>query len=166
MTAIDQRSFRDVMGRFATGVVLVTAVDDGEPVGFAAQSFLSLSLEPPLVGVCPARTSSSWPRIRSASHYCINVLGADQEGLCRAFARSGADKYAGVDWSPGVDGAPRIAGSLAWIECTLEAEHDAGDHTIAVGRVCTLTTPDGAAADPLLFFTGAYGRFAAFTGET
>ena len=165
MTPIDQRSFRDVMGRFATGVVLVTAIDEGEPVGFAAQSFVSLSLEPPLVGLCPARSSTSWPRIRSAGHYCINILGADQEDLCSAFARSGADKYAGVDWSPGIDGAPRIAGSLAWIECALEAEHEAGDHTIAVGRVRTLTTPDGAVADPLLFFTGAYGSFAAFTGQ-
>jgi flavin reductase (DIM6/NTAB) family NADH-FMN oxidoreductase RutF len=155
----DQRAFRDVMGRFCTGVVLVTGVHDGEPVGFAAQSFVSLSLEPPLVGVCPATTSSSWPRIRASGHFCINVLGAGQKPLCDAFARSGGDKYAGVSWTPAPSGSPRIEGTLAWIDCALEAEHEAGDHTIAVGRVTSLEATTGA-PEPLLFFTGAYGRYA------
>mgnify|MGYP006275681739 CR=1 FL=1 len=160
MSEFDQRALRDVMGRFCTGVVLVTALDGTEPVGFAAQSFVSLSLAPPLVGVCPALTSTSWPRIRGAGHFCINVLGADQKPLCDAFARSGGEKYAGVDWAPGPGGAPHIAGALAWIDCDLEAEHEAGDHTIAVGRVRALQAA-GADGLPLLFYTGAYGRFAA-----
>lgn len=162
LSAIDQGVFRDTMGRFCTGVVLVTGMDGAEPVGFAAQSFVSLSLDPPLVAVCPALTSSSWPRVRASGHFCINVLGADQKMLCDAFARSGGDKYAGIAWTAAPSGSPRIDGVLAWIDCDLEDEHEAGDHTIAVGRVRALEAaadrPD--AADPLLFFTGAYGRFA------
>jgi flavin reductase (DIM6/NTAB) family NADH-FMN oxidoreductase RutF len=160
VSAIDQRAFRDTVGRFCTGVVLVTGVDDGEPVGFAAQSFVSLSLDPPLVALCPAITSSSWPRIRGSGHFCINVLGADQKALCDAFARSGGDKYAGVSWSGAPSGSPRIDGVLAWIDCALEAEHEAGDHTIAIGRVAAFEACDGDLA-PLLFYTGAYGRFTA-----
>lgn len=158
MSEIDQRVFRDTMGRFGTGVVLVTAIDGDEPVGFAAQSFVSLSLDPPLVALCPARTSTSWPRIRAAGRFCINVLADDQLRLCEAFATRGGDKYAGVAWTPAPSGAPRIEGVLAWIDCALEAEHDAGDHTIAVGRVGALeATSKGA---PLLFFAGNYGHFA------
>ena len=162
MSEIDQRAFRDTLGRFCTGVVLVTAVDGADPVGFAAQSFVSLSLDPPLVAVCPARTSSSWPRIRAAGRFCINVLGADQRALCDAFARSGGDKFAGVPWTPAPSGAPRIDDVLAWIDCDLEVEHDAGDHTIAVGRVRALEA--GRDAAPLLFFAGGYGRFDALAG--
>lgn len=161
MSAIDQRAFRDTVGRFCTGVVLVTGVDEGQPVGFAAQSFVSLSLDPPLVALCPALTSSSWPRIRASGHFCINVLGADQKALCDAFARSGGDKYAGVSWSAAPSGSPRIDGVLAWIDCAFETEHEAGDHTIAIGRVGALEAREGDLA-PLLFFTGAYGRFAPF----
>ena len=162
LAAIDQRVFRDTMGRFCTGVVLVTGMDGDTPVGFAAQSFVSLSLDPPLVAVCPATTSSSWPRIRASGHYCINVLGADQKALCDAFACSGGDKYEGVSWTPAPSGSPRIAGVLAWIDCDLDAEHDAGDHTIAVGRVRAFEAAEDrpVGADPLLFFTGSYGRFA------
>lgn len=151
------------MGRFATGVVLVTGVDDGEPVGFAAQSFVSLSLDPPLVAVCPARTSTSWPRVRAGGRFCINVLAADQKPLCDAFARSGGDKFAGVDWRPGVTGAPVVEDVLAWVDCELEAEHEAGDHTIAVGRVRDLAVRE-AEGEPLLFFEGNYGAFAPLAG--
>jgi flavin reductase (DIM6/NTAB) family NADH-FMN oxidoreductase RutF len=157
---MEPRQFRDTMSRFATGVVLVTGVDDGVPVGFAAQSFVSLSLDPPLVAVCPARTSTSWPRVRASGHFCINVLGADQKPLCDAFARSGGDKFAGVGWRPGVTGAPIVDDVLAWVDCELEAEHEAGDHTIAVGRVRELAAREGEAA-PLLFFGGGYGGFSA-----
>lgn len=106
-----------------------------------------------------ARTSTTWPRIASAGVFCVNVLGADQGTLCRSFAVSGADKFAGVehDAAP-VTGSPRIAGAPAWVDCTIHAVHTGGDHLIVVGRVEALGTGDGE-APPLLFHKGAFGRF-------
>ena len=139
-------------------MVAVTGIDDGQPVGFAAQSFTSLSLDPPLVAVCPALSSTSWPRIRSGGVYCINILGEDQRAVCDVFAASGGDKFARLAWRPGATGAPILDGVIAYIDCTIEVEHDAGDHTIAVGRVVDLATLD-ATRGGLLFFRGAYGHF-------
>ncbi len=158
MTEIDGRRFRTTLGQFCSGVVIATGCLDGVPAGFAAQSFTSLSLDPPLVGLCPAKTSTSWPRLRDSGRFCINILAADQKPVCDLFAKSGIDKFASIDWRPGVTGSPIITGALAYIDCELVAEHDAGDHTIAVGRVLDLdiANPEGA---PLLFFRGAYGQF-------
>ncbi|WP_262505800.1 flavin reductase family protein [Streptomyces sp. TRM68367] len=159
---VSQRAFRDVLGAFATGVTVITAppADGGpSPAGFACQSFSALSLDPPLVAFMVGRTSTTWPRIARAGLFCVNVLGAAQGELCRAFAVSGADKFAGVayDAAP-VSGAPRLAGSLAWIDCTIHAVHTGGDHLIVVGRVDALGTaaddPDG----PLLFHRGRFAR--------
>jgi len=157
----DQKDFRTTMGQFCTGVVVATAAasgPDGEPAGFVAQSFVSLSLDPPLIAICPAKSSSSWPKLRAAGAFCVNMLHAGQVDLCTQFAQSGGDKFKGVDWRPGSTGAPILAESLAWIECQLHDEVEAGDHTIAIGRVVGYerTAP---AADPLLFFRGAYGSF-------
>jgi 3-hydroxy-9,10-secoandrosta-1,3,5(10)-triene-9,17-dione monooxygenase reductase component len=149
---------RDVLGHFATGVVVVTArAADGTPLGFTCQSFASLSLDPPLVSFAPARTSSTWPRIREAGTFCVNVLAEDHRDLSIGFARSGGgvDKFAGVDWFPAPSGAPVLEGVSAWIDCTLWAEHDGGDHTIAVGRVHDLGADPGRL--PLLFYRGGYG---------
>jgi 3-hydroxy-9,10-secoandrosta-1,3,5(10)-triene-9,17-dione monooxygenase reductase component len=158
MSEFDGRRFRDTLARFCSGVVIATGCVRGEPAGFAAQSFTSLSLDPPLVALCPARTSASWPRLREAGSFCINVLAASQQSVCEQFARSGIDKFAGLSWRPGVTGSPILEGGLAYIDCNLEAEHEAGDHTIAIGRVLDLgiLDPEGA---PLLFFRGRYGRF-------
>lgn len=158
MTEIDGRRFRTTLGQFCSGVVIATGCLDGVPAGFAAQSFTSLSLDPPLVGLCPAKTSTSWPRLRDSGRFCINILAADQKPVCDLFAKSGIDKFASIDWRPGLTGSPIITGALACIDCELVAEHDAGDHTIAVGRVLDLdiANPEGA---PLLFFRGAYGQF-------
>ena len=158
MTEIDGRAFRDVMGQFCTGVVVATGCHDGEPAGFAAQSFLSLSLDPPLVGLCPAKTSTSWPKLRDSGHFCINVLAAEQKAVCDVMAQSGIDKFAALNWRPGKTGSPVIDDALAFIDCELTAEHEAGDHTIAVGRVVDIQVVD-AARPPLLFFRGAYGQF-------
>ena len=157
---IEGRLFRDTMSRFCTGVVVAAGCHDGVPAGFAAQSFLSLSLDPPLVALCPARTSTSWPAIRDSGSFCINVLSAAQKSVCDAFARSGGDKFAGLDWHPGVTGSPVLDGVVAYVDCDLEAEHDAGDHTIAIGRVRDLGVLD--AESPLLFFRGGYGSFQSF----
>ncbi len=158
MTDIDQRVFRDTLGSFCTGVVAVTGMDNGQPVGFAAQSFTSVSLDPPLVAVCPGKGSTSWPRIRAGGCFCINILGEDQRTICDTFARTGIDKFAEFGWRTGVTGAPILERVIAYIDCRLEVEHDAGDHTIAVGRVVDLATLDDGRGG-LLFFRGSYGRF-------
>lgn len=156
---VGQAEFRRVLGSFASGVVVVTAAaTDGEtgPAGFACQSFSSLSLDPPLVAFMVGRTSTSWPRIARAGAFCVNVLAAHQGELCRGFAVSGADKFAGVayDAAP-ASGAPRLAGALAWIDCTIHAVHTGGDHLIVVGRVDALGASDEDRA-PLLFHKGQF----------
>ena len=158
MSEIDGRRFRGTLGQFCSGVVIATGCLEGAPAGFAAQSFTSLSLDPPLIGLCPAKTSTSWPRLRDSGRFCINILAADQKPVCDLFAKSGIDKFASINWRPGVTGSPIIAGVLAFIDCELVAEHDAGDHTIAVGRVLDLDIVNAEGA-PLLFFRGAYGQF-------
>ncbi|MGC0402565.1 3-hydroxy-9,10-secoandrosta-1,3,5(10)-triene-9,17-dione monooxygenase reductase component [Streptomyces sp. SAI-126] len=151
---LDPAEFRRVLGNFATGVTVITAPGT-PPAGFACQSFSSLSLDPPLVAFMVGRTSATWPRIARAGVFCVNVLGADQDGLCRAFAVSGADKFAGVTHTPApVSGSPRLAGTLAWIDCTIHAVHTGGDHLIVVGRVDALGT--GEDGQPLLFHRGRF----------
>ena len=157
---VDQTEFRRVLGTFATGVTVITApaaADESGPAGFACQSFSSLSLDPPLVAFMVGRTSTTWPRIARAGVFCVNVLGAGQGELCRAFAVSGADKFAGVayDAAP-VSGSPRLAGAAAWIDCTIHAVHTGGDHLIVVGRVNALGAAEP--GDPLLFHRGRFGR--------
>ena len=156
--AVSPAAMRDVLGHFATGVVVVTArAADGTSLGFTCQSFASLSLDPPLVSFAPALTSSTWPRIREVGTFCVNVLAEDHRDLSVGFARSGGgvDKFAGVDWCPAPSGAPVLEGVSAWIDCTLWAEHDGGDHTIVVGRVHDLGADP--ARLPLLFYRGGYG---------
>lgn len=148
------RAYRDALGRFCTGVAIVTGCERGELVGLAAQSFVSVSLEPPLVAFCPARTSTSWPRIRATGFFCINMLAADQQGLSEGFARRG--KVAAAPWTAKITGAPVLTDALAYVECALDAEHAAGDHAIAVGRVRGFGILRGD-APPLLFFGGGYG---------
>ncbi|MFF3330425.1 flavin reductase family protein [Streptomyces sp. NPDC002888] len=156
---LDQGDFRRVLGNFATGVTVVTApattADEG-PAGFACQSFTSLSLDPPLVAFMVGRTSTTWPRIARAGVFCVNVLSAHQGDLCRAFAVSGADKFTGVPYDPApASGSPRLAGTLAWIDCTIHAVHTGGDHLIVVGRVNALGAAEGDGA-PLLFHRGRF----------
>ncbi len=161
MAEIDTQLFRQTMGQFSTGVVVATACLGEEPVGFAAQSFVSLSLDPPLVALCPAKTSTSWPKMRESGSFCINMLTSEQQAVCDAFARSGGNKFEDLRWSAGVTGSPVLDGILAYVDCTLEAEHDAGDHTIVVGRVQKLEVV--ASGTPLLFFRGGYGTFEPLT---
>jgi len=158
MSGLDQARFREVLGHFATGVTIVTATEEGEPVGFSCQSFSALSLDPPMVILAPAKTSTSWPRIAEAGAFCVNILGEHQEALCRNFAISGADKFEGVAWSAGTTGAPVIKGSLASIECNLGAIYDGGDHELVTGHVVAMEVGDGS---PLLFYRSGFGRFVA-----
>ncbi|MGY2001459.1 flavin reductase family protein [Blastococcus sp. SYSU DS1024] len=152
---VDPRLMRDVLGHFASGVTVVTADTPGGPIGFTCQSFSSLSLDPPLVALAPARTSRTWARLREIGRFCVNVLAEGQDAVSQNFARSGADKFAGVPWTPSPQGSPVLDDVVAWIDGELWAEYDGGDHTIVVARVLDL----GAAPDrrPLLFHRGAYG---------
>ncbi|MEV6998697.1 flavin reductase family protein [Streptomyces sp. NPDC093982] len=168
---VPQAEFRRVLGNFASGVAVVTAPatatatdpqvtadapQGAAPAGFACQSFSSLSLDPPLVAFMVGRTSTTWPRIARAGVFCVNVLSAGQGELCRAFAVSGADKFAGVTYDAApVSGSPRLAGTLAWIDCTIHAVHTGGDHLIVVGRVDALGASEGDEA-PLLFHKGRF----------
>ena len=158
--AIDTARFRQVLGHFCSGIVIVTGMNDGEPVGLTCQSFSSVSLEPPLVLFCPGKTSSSWPRIRESGAFAINVLSAKQEDISRVFATKEPDKFRGIGWKPGATGSPILTDVLAAIDCRVESEHEAGDHTIVVGRVSELHITDDHPG-PLLFYRGGYGRFEA-----
>ena len=149
---------RDVLGHFVSGIVVVTAAGNEGPLGFTCQSFTSLSLDPPLVSLAPARTSTTWPRIRAVGAFCVNVLAAEHEDVSAVFARSGVDKFAGVAWTAGPSGAPVLEGVSARIDCALWAEYDGGDHTIAVGRVRDLGADP--AHPPLLYYRGRYGATA------
>ena len=158
----EPRRFRQVLGHFGTGVTVITTADEDGPAGFACQSFAAVSLDPPLVLFCPSRESATWPRIARAGHFCANVLSADQRELARAFGVSGAtgaDKFAGLRWSPSSSGAPILDGTLTWVGCAVEAVHEAGDHYVVLGRVTELG--DCVAGPPLLFYRGRYAQTAA-----
>jgi 3-hydroxy-9,10-secoandrosta-1,3,5(10)-triene-9,17-dione monooxygenase reductase component len=154
---VDSAHFRAVLGHFATGIAIVTGLSDGEPAGLTCQSLVSLSLDPPLVAFCPAKRSTSWQRIARSASFCANILTEEQEELSRVFATSGADKFRGVGWRSAETGSPILADVLAWVDCRIEATHDAGDHQIIIGRVVDLeAAPRGR---PLLAYRGGYGRF-------
>ena len=157
MTGLDQARFREVLGHFATGITIVTALEDGAPVGFTCQAFAALSLDPPMVLLAPARSSTSWPRIAQAGAFCVNILEEHQEVLCRAFAVSGGDKFEGIGWTPGITGSPVLEGSLATVECRLGDIFDGGDHELVTGHVVAMEIGDGS---PLLFYRSGFGRFA------
>ena len=146
-------AFRDVLGHFASGVTIVTAVDEVGPVGFTCQAFSSLSLDPPMVALAPGKSSTSWPRIARAGAFCVNILEEQQRELCQQFARTGEDKFANVTWEPGITGAPILKGVLAYVECELGMVHDAGDHELVTGRVRALGTGTGR---PLVFYRGKF----------
>jgi 3-hydroxy-9,10-secoandrosta-1,3,5(10)-triene-9,17-dione monooxygenase reductase component len=158
VASLDQARFREVLGHFATGVTIVTACEEGVPVGFSCQSFSALSLDPPMVLLAPAKSSTSWPRIAEAGAFCVNILADDQEAICLNFAVSGGDKFVGVEWTAGTTGAPVIAGALASIECTLGAIYEGGDHELVTGHVVAMEVGSGA---PLLFYRSGFGRFVA-----
>jgi 3-hydroxy-9,10-secoandrosta-1,3,5(10)-triene-9,17-dione monooxygenase reductase component len=151
---VDAEGFRHVLGHFCTGVTVITTAVEGQPAGFACQAFAALSLTPPLVLFCPGRSSTTWPLIARAGYFCANVLAAGQQELASRFGMSGADKFAGVSWSPSPTGAPVLAGALTWMECAVDTVHEAGDHYLVVGRVTGLG--DIEKDRPLLFYRSRY----------
>jgi 3-hydroxy-9,10-secoandrosta-1,3,5(10)-triene-9,17-dione monooxygenase reductase component len=155
---IDSARYRQVLGHFPTGVTVITATGPDGPVGLSVGSFCSVSLDPPLVAFFAGRSSSSFPGIRTAGHFCVNVLADDQEEEARIFASRSADKFAGIGWRPSVaTGAPVLHDVLAWIDCRIDRVDEAGDHLIVLGRVLDLEI--GHEGGPLVFFRGGFGRY-------
>jgi len=151
----DTALFREVLGHFGSGVVVVTATVDGQPLGLTCQSFASVSLDPPLVSFCVDKKSRRFPRIRDTGRFCVNVLAVGQADLSQAFAVDDRTRWAAVSWERPADAdSPVLAGSHAWIDCRLDAELPAGDHTIVLGRVTSLAADS--ARDPLLYYRGRY----------
>ncbi len=151
----DRRAYREALGRFGTGVTVITCATPDGPLGITANSFASVSLDPPLVLWSPAKSSSRYPFFMAAERFAIHVMGRDQFDTCNGFARDG-DAFDRIDWTTSAGGVPLITGSLSCLECTTTATHDGGDHSIIVARVTRVTTRAG---EPLLFFGGAYGTF-------
>jgi flavin reductase (DIM6/NTAB) family NADH-FMN oxidoreductase RutF len=155
---LTQRPFRDILGRFATGVVLVTTQTREGPVGMAFNSFTSVSLEPPLIALCAAYTSQTWPIIRAAGGFAVTVLGDQHQELCQAFSTRGAERFRNWDWAASRDGHPRPADGLAWLDCRISALHPAGDHELVVAEAV-----DGAVVGtgkPLIFHGGRFTELA------
>ena len=154
ISAIDPDRFRELMGRFATGVTVVTTTaPDGNPVGMTANSLTSVSLEPPLLSLCVSHGADIHGALSTAGGFVVNVLAHDQESLSRRFAESGDDRFEGLEHRPGANGHPILGGCLAHVECHLFGTFPAGDHTVFLGQVISGDTSDG---HPLLYYRGGY----------
>ncbi|CAB3883910.1 Flavin-dependent monooxygenase, reductase subunit HsaB [Achromobacter dolens] len=159
--AIEPLRFREALGHYASGITVVTTHIDGEPIGFTCQSFHSVSMSPPLVSFSVMSNSASYPKIRHAGRFAVNILSDAQVEVSNQFARRGTDKWRGIDWKESPLGNPLIAGSLHWIDCEIHAEYAAGDHVIVIGEVKALNLQEAAATQPLLYFKGQYRNIAA-----
>ena len=154
----DSAIFRQVLGQFPTGVTVVTAAGPDGPAGLAIGSFGSVSLDPPLVMFMPGKSSTSWPAIEAAGNFGVNILAEDQVEMSNLFASKAEDKFAGLEWTTKISGAPIFETSLAWIDCEIDKVVEGGDHWIVLGKVLDL----GVQRDdvgPLVFLAGKYGAF-------
>jgi 3-hydroxy-9,10-secoandrosta-1,3,5(10)-triene-9,17-dione monooxygenase reductase component len=150
----DEQRFRHVLGHLCSGLVVVTTMSPEGPAGFTCQSVTAVSMQPPLVLVCPRVVSQTWPHVRATGSFAVNILAADQEDVARRFAGSDRSRFQPGAWAGGpATGAPILSGTLGWAECALEAEYEAGDHILALGRVVELQAGSGG---PLLYFRGHY----------
>lgn len=154
--ADNARLYRDALGRFATGVTLITTMGPEGPIGFTANSFASLSLDPALVLWSPAKTSQRYPLFAEARHYAIHVLGKDHADLPGRFSRGGPG-FTDLDWQCNTEGVPVLPGLIARFDCVQHATHEGGDHLIIVGQVLRLALEEG---EPLVFVKGKFGGFA------
>ena len=160
-TAVGPTSFRQALGHYASGITVITSQIDGQAVGFTCQSFYSVSVNPPLVSFSVMAGSASYPAIRQAGRFAVNILSGEQIGISNQFARRGTDKWHGVQWQASPLGNPLIAGSLHWLDCEIHAENAAGDHLIVIGEVKALNPLEPATTQPLLYFKGQYCNLAA-----
>jgi flavin reductase (DIM6/NTAB) family NADH-FMN oxidoreductase RutF len=162
--SFSDRDFRDALGLFATGVVVVTSTgkaggdggNHGGHLGATISSFSSVSLDPPLILFSIGRHSKAFAAWQSIDSFAVNILGEEQSAISTRFARAIADKWDSVETRPGLGGTPLLADALAWIECRSYAKYEGGDHLIVVGQVLSLTARSGAGARPLIFFGGKY----------
>ncbi len=155
LTKPHSENFRSVLGRLPTGVVVVTGGDPQAPSGLVVGSFMSVSLTPPLVAVCVAKTSTSCPAIEASGHFCANVLAENQVELARRFAVSGTDKFAGLSWTTtAATGSPLLDAVAAWIDCRIYERYEGGDHWLVLGEVLELCGLDDAGA--LVFHGGGF----------
>ena len=156
MTTFDPRALRDAFGTFMTGVTVVTSHDgEGQPIGFTANSFTSVSLDPPLLLVSLSKRSSNFDALTSASSFAVNILSENQEDISNRFARPVADRYADLDWQTGPHGSPLIGGVAAWFDCSMHKTVDAGDHVLLIGQVEAF---DNAGRNGLGYVGGSYIR--------
>ncbi|MFQ6592434.1 MULTISPECIES: flavin reductase family protein [Pseudomonas] len=159
--AIDSLRFREALAHYASGITVISSHVDGEPIGFTCQSFYSVSMSPPLVSFSVMASSASYPKIRRAGRFAVNILSGEQVEISNQFARRGTDKWHGVHWQESPLGNPIIVGSLHWLDCEIHAEHAAGDHLIVIGEVKALNLQEVVATQPLLYFKGQYRNLAA-----
>lgn len=149
----DSRAFRRALGQYPTGVTVVTAMDDGQPIGMAVNSFAAVSLEPALILWSIRRQSAAAQAYSQASHFAVNILAADQLEISRLFGAPNPDRFGQINWSPGEYGSPLIAGAIAQLQCRLDVVHDGGDHLILIGHVDHYARFAG---EPLVFSQGQY----------
>jgi len=155
---LDVAELRQTLGSFATGVAVATTLDStGMPKGFTANSFTSVSLDPPLVLVCVDKAASCYPAFAAASHFGINILCEAQQHVSRTFASKSADKFADMPWISGITGSPIFPDSAAWLDCELHDRVEAGDHLIVIGQV--LSFGHSPAKRPLGYHRGSYIAF-------
>lgn len=147
---------RRAMGAFASGVTIVSGIDAGEPVGFACQSFASVSLDPPLVLFCADHRGRAWPRIRTSGQFNVSVLGEEQSEICARFGSSRGQKFEGLEWQESPWGTPMFTDVLLRVHCVVEDVHRAGDHDVVIGRVLAIDTAP-AESRPMIFFRGKFG---------
>jgi flavin reductase (DIM6/NTAB) family NADH-FMN oxidoreductase RutF len=157
----DTATFRRTLGRFATGVTLVTAADASGPIGLVVNAFTSVSLEPPLIAICPSRRSFTWTRMRRAKRFGVNVLGAEHADYVRRATHPDADRFVDMDYELAESGVPRIRSGIAFLDCELISEQRAGDHWIVIGRVRAALADHG--REPLVFSDGNLGTFSSST---
>ncbi|WAX56351.1 flavin reductase family protein [Jatrophihabitans cynanchi] len=153
-TGITASEFRRVLGRFASGVTIVTGVDGGQPVGFACQSFAAVSLDPPLVLFCADRAGTSWPRIRAAGRFCVNILAEHQREVCDRFGSRHGARFTDLPWDASRWGTPALRDVLARVHAEIQDVHVAGDHDVVIGRVLELES--AGEHSPMIFFRGGF----------
>jgi flavin reductase (DIM6/NTAB) family NADH-FMN oxidoreductase RutF len=151
---LSAESLRAAFGHFPSGVTAVAALRDGVPSGMAASSFTSVSIDPPLVSVCIARTSTTWPQLRTLARLGLSVLAEEQEPVARALAAKGIDRFAGIGWKQTEDGAILVHGAALWLDTTLYEELPAGDHEIALLHIRRIWSFPG--VEPLVFHGSRY----------
>jgi flavin reductase (DIM6/NTAB) family NADH-FMN oxidoreductase RutF len=160
----DSKRFRTVLGHYPTGISVITAKPGERPVGMAVGTFTSVSLEPPLVAFMPAKSSSTWPLIREAGRFCVNILNKEQQSVCQAFSRRSDDKFKDIAWRSSPLGSPIIDDVVAWVDCEIAQIVESGDHFIVIGKVDSLDV--GKQTEPLMFFKGEYSGLGATRTRT